>query len=549
MKRNLPALILCLFFAIPVFSQYNLLTTFTYQNSCFGDSTQFSITNTSGLDSIRWNFDDIASGANNTSTSFTPFHIFSSPGSYNVSLISYSGSIVYNFNQIIIIQPLPNVSLHADGDTTICTGSILTLDAGSGYVNYLWWNSTIAQTAQTTNAGTYWVEVTDSNGCVNRDSIDVFLDVPAVVDLGPDTNICAGDTIILNAGSGFLTYEWQDGSVDSVYEAGTSQLYWVEVTNACGPARDSLFIDSLLAAPYIYLGPDTSICLGDTITLDPGPGFQTYVWQDFSMNQTYSTGTQGTYWVAVSDQCGIALDTIDITIYPSSQANLGGDTTICSDEELVLDPGSGFASYLWQDGSTNQTFTVTNAGLYWLQAVDMNGCNVVDSVSVNIDRRPDLHLGGTRYLCIPYITLDAGLDADNYVWQDGSTSRKYTVYETGTYRVTVNNGNCYASDSVRILDCHSIWVPNAFTPNGDGTNDVFKPITEDLINYKIHVYNRFGELIFESDDPLVGWYGTDINTGDEAPLGFYMYIITYDGVGNVILEEEGIKTGNVYLYR
>ncbi|MFC1733786.1 gliding motility-associated C-terminal domain-containing protein [candidate division KSB1 bacterium] len=547
MKRLFAIIILSLLFSYPVFSQYNLLTSFTYSNVCYGDSTYFYITSTTGLDSVRWDFGDLNSGVYNTSTAFNPIHIFTDTLSFLVSLTSYSGSIVYNFTQIIVILPPPNVSIGSD--TSICTGSIYTLNAGTGYTSYLWQNNTTAQTLQLTAAGTYWVEVVDSFGCINRDSVEITLDLPPFVTLGPDTSICSGDSVTFNAGSGFWSYLWQDASSDSTFTAGSVGTYWVIVENACGQANDSVDVLSILPPTNVYLGPDTSICFGDSIILNPGPGYLGYLWHDFSIQPTFTTGFAGTYWVQVADYCGVASDTIVVDFYPTSSVDLGPDTTICSDQILLLDPGPGFATYLWQNGTTNQTQSVLNAGLYWIMAQDINGCKAIDSIIVNMDVRPQIYLGETMYLCQPYIILDAGGSAESYLWQDGSDNQTFAVYTTGSYEVTISNGNCYVTDSIEIKECHVVWVPNAFTPNGDGINDCFQPVGDQLINFQMSIFNRYGQLVYESKEVTECWYGTDINNDQIAPEGVYHYIILYDGYGNVLMEQEGVLTGYVILYR
>jgi len=260
------------------------------------------------------------------------------------------------------------------------------------------------------------------------------------------------------------------------------------------------------------------------------------------------------YWVMVTHVCGVAADSIILTVNPLPSVFLGGDTTICNDESITLDAGPGFAGYIWQDGSTARTFTADAAGIYYVEVTDVNGCTDKDTIAISVDPRPTVQLSdeGTLYLCVPAITLDAGKNCESYYWHDGSTGRYLVLNKTGDYWVTVANGNCTATAYVTVNHCHEIWVPNAFTPNGDGLNDCFQAVSVDneIINFRMYIYNRYGQLVFETEDITDCWTGLYPSDGDQvAPQGVYHWKILYDGVGNVLLEEEGIKAGHVTLIR
>ncbi|MCD4744997.1 MAG: hypothetical protein K8R58_01720, partial [Bacteroidales bacterium] len=428
-------------FGLPTYIQsiFNESQNFTFQNTCFTDTTYFFITNTFNLDSVYWDFNDPASGLLNYSTLLNPYHIFSSAGSFNVKLISYFSTNIDTVINTIIINPSPEINL--GNDTSLCYGDSLILNAGAGYESYFWQDGSADSTYIAYTTGIYWVEVTDINGCTAIDSIIItFFPLPEI-NLGNDTSFCYGEFIILNAGSGFISYLWQDGSTDSTYIADTSGIYWVKVTNPCGFAIDSIVI-TVFPSPEINLENDTSICFGDSLILNAGAGYESYLWQDGSTDSTYIVDTTGIYWIEVSNEYGcITRDTIIIGFYPDPQEDLelGNDTSFCFGEYIILNAGSGYTSYLWQDGSTDSTCFADTSGIYWVMVTNPCG-SAVDSIVLTVFPLPVIDLGNDTSVCYgEYIFLDPGPDY-TCLWQDGSTNPTYNAGETGIYWVEVTDG-------------------------------------------------------------------------------------------------------------
>ncbi|MCD4746221.1 MAG: hypothetical protein K8R58_07970, partial [Bacteroidales bacterium] len=262
------------------------------------------------------------------------------------------------------------------------------------------------------------------------------------INLGNDTTICSNDSIILCPGSGYSSYLWQDGSCDSTYIVDTTGLYWVEVTDINGcTAIDSIII-TFFPSPEINLGNDTSICFGDSLILNVGTGYESYLWQDGSTDSTYIVDTTGIYWIEVSNEYGcITRDTIIISFYPDPQEDLelGNDTSFCFGEYIILNAGSGYTSYLWQDGSTDSTCIADTSGIYWVMVTNPCG-SAVDSIVLTVFPLPVINLGNDTSVCYgEYIFLDPGPDY-TCLWQDGSTNPTYNAGETGIYWVEVTDG-------------------------------------------------------------------------------------------------------------
>lgn len=203
--------------------------------------------------------------------------------------------------------------------------------------------------------------------------------------LGPDVSLCLGASVTLSAGTGYASYLWNTGATTPSISVNMAGTYWCEVGGGsqCRP-RDSVTVTQSSQTLSVNLGPNQTVCAGQVATFDAGPGYSSYVWQDGSTLQTFSAWLAGTYSVTVTgSQCsGTASDQVQLTHSQIANVHLGNDTVLCGGN-LVLNPGSFTGNYLWQDGSTGQTFTVTQPGTYWVQVSNAQGCASGDTIVVS----------------------------------------------------------------------------------------------------------------------------------------------------------------------
>ncbi|MBL4754955.1 MAG: gliding motility-associated C-terminal domain-containing protein [Flavobacteriales bacterium] len=185
--------------------------------------------------------------------------------------------------------------------------------------------------------------------------------------------------------------------------------------------------------------------------------------------------------------------------------------------------------YLWQDNSTSPTFTVTQPGTYWVQLT--NSCGTTgDTVEVIPGALPTVELGNDTLLCAgDSLTLNAANTNSAYLWQDNSTNPTLDVTQPGTYWVGVTNICGVKPDTISVMwqncDCY-LHVPNAFTPNGDNINDGFLPIPHcNFATYKLCIYNRWGDLIFQSSDYRISWNGMTNNGTKQSQQDVYVWVI------------------------
>lgn len=388
------------------------------------------------------------------------------------NVISSAGCVAQSSNINMVVNGLPTPTLtSSDLDNSICDATPVTFTAGGGNTYEFLVNDISQGAPSTTNqyitssladGDAVKVIVTDMNSC-SATSAPIVTAVTPNVGVPTFTsgaaNLCVGSTSTYQAtasNSAGIVYSIISGgasinSATGVVSAVTSD-FTVRATatgiNGCGVETADMAV-AVHALPTVSLGPDQTICAGTTATLDAGT-FASYLWSDNSTSQTLTTGTAGSYSVTVTDVNGCSATSAPVTITVNSLpiVDLGGDRAICVGSTTTLDAGT-FASYLWSDNSTSQTFTTGTAGSYSVTVTDANGCSATSSpVVVTVNPLPTVDLGGDRAICTgSTATLDAGPFA-SYLWSDNSTNRTLVTGTAGSYSVTVTDVNgCSATSS------------------------------------------------------------------------------------------------------
>jgi gliding motility-associated-like protein len=442
-------------------------------------------------------------------------------------------------NSVIFNDPIP-CFVDLGNDTTLCQGETLTLDATTPGASYLWQDDSTEPTLTVTEEGTYWVEITVGE-CTARDTILIDYLVPTPIDLGNDTTLCQGETLTLDPATPGSTYLWQDSSTDPTFTVTESGTYWVDVTLSGCLTTDTILVD-FISIP-IDLGNDTTLCQGEILTLDASTSDASYLWQDNSTEPTFTVSEEGTYAVEITVGECTARDSIEIDYLVPTPIDLGNDTTLCQGETITLDATTPDATYMWQDGSTDSTLAVSNQGTYAVE-VTVNGCTAADTILVSLTLLPVIDLGPDTTICQgDTLTLDATTTNGSYLWQDNSTLPTFSVTRAGVYVVQVSVDNCTSVAAVSIdeEDCEVILIlPNVFTPNNDGLNDLFVPLeSKGIVSMNTVIYNRWGTIIFETDNLMIEWSGEDFSEGT------YFWIITYSDVN----AEKGNLKGQVTLFK
>ena len=262
----------------------------------------------------------------------------------------------------------------------------------------------------------------------------------------------------LEAGIGSTAaYEWQDGSMDSIYQVSQAGIYSVAVTvDGCtGMDEVEVFYN---AYPVFDLGDDTNLCEGDVLGFDFTGIGNSYLWQDGNDNPVYTIDKEGIYWLSISNNNCISTDTIQVNIVTATTVDLGADQQICGGDALVLTPTLGeYDMLIWQDGSMDVQLLVVEEGWYWLEAV-LGECVSRDSVFVEVEQAIELNLPENLVLCSgEEILLSPNVpDNGNITWQDGSTTSDYSIRDEGLYIAVVQLWSLYIF-RLYLCGCFILW--------------------------------------------------------------------------------------------
>jgi gliding motility-associated-like protein len=518
--------------SLPTFIQSYFTDPIIALGNCEFQNINFSIQHNNDLSNVEWNFGDEASGADNSSTSFAQLHIYSTEGVYTVRLIflrngGCSADTVY---KKIYAGPF---KLYLGKDTTICKGDTLLLSVSIPNAKYLWSNGSADNSFKISDAGKYWVTA-NLNSCLATDSINIDVRSLPAFAIGKDTSICLNDKITLSPSPGFTnaTYQWNTGAASSNIEVSQPSIYWLTVTDDIGCHYTDSITVSQIQLPQFSLGNDTTLCQTNLQLNAAVSGATAYVWNTGESSPSINVNQTGTYWADVTkDNCAYR-DSVKIVFNPYPVLNLGRDTTLCEEKTLLLDAQNAGATYLWHDNSNNQTYLVEKPGKYYVTVTD-NNCSSRDTILINYNLKPVFSLGSDFSICSGQaIILKPTIQNEksvNYLWQDGSSNPTYNVVAPGVYNLTLSNDCGSKTDSiVAMRGACKLYVPNAFTPNGDGLNDVFKAsYGENITKFKMEIYNRWGQKVFESNDMTKGWDGT---YQQNMLKGVFVWIIKYDSV-------------------
>jgi gliding motility-associated-like protein len=530
-------------------------------------------------DTVRWNFGDTASGMLNTANGIQqPTHIYNLPGTYVVTLHVHdlgAGTIDIT-DTITVVTPLtynfgPDVFLCGDTSTYILYAPVL---PGA---QYEWNDDTLTRDTVLVvrESGTYTVKI---NGCPVTDTIGVFLTPEPNIDLGRDHTMCQGEKITLNAVSENATYQWYLNGI--LLPDNQSQLpvtppggqYVARVDAAgCGVYSDTVNISfSNYPAPAFNLGPDTLLCPREIFNLTAhAAGASAYVWSskglsvndavsyNIDMDSSIRITTEGRYWAfaTINKTCEV-VDTMIVRYRGNKQLNFN-DTALCQGMTLVLDADFGTGTYKWESipaqrddqNNTNQsTYFIYNPGFYTVTA-KVGHCIFKDSLNVVFNDTLQLGLPRDTTLCQgETFIITPSVNTDDFIWQDGSRGHTFTATQTGLYRITSQNGCGRDTADMNIVfepcPC-ALLLPNAFTPNGDGLNDNFRPLHAcDMQDFTMTIFNRYGEKIFFTKDPLTGWDGK-LND-NKLNMGAYVWTVQYTKPSN---KQQVQKQGTVLLMR
>ena len=315
---------------------------------------------------------------------------------------------------------------------------------------------------------------------------------------------------------------------------------------------DHFFASDLLENPMEVCVDATlfEICPGEEVTLSANHYLgDSFMWSNGGTNATNIIDQPGIYTVTVSDACCNS-GTAEIEIMSAVPGPLGveiiGENTICENQTITLTANASFEDFIeWSTGSTSNEIEINATGTYSLTATNICGETVSDEITITYTNPLELDFDFVDLLpCSGEVELSLVSDATSFQWSTGETTSSIFVNAIGTYQVAVNNGCVSGVDSVEVFPqpINDILIPNAFTPDGDGVNDFFgvEVNCNELMSFEIKIYNRWGQLVFEGNDPSMQWDGTF----EEQPMtsDVLVYFVNYVLSNGEVVQDHGDVT-------
>ncbi len=477
-----------------------------------------------------------------------------SAGNYLFQVTDAEGCITQL--SIDIQEPAP-LTLSVISVNTECeqtNGSIdIAISGGTSPYEFLWSNAETTEDISGLAAGDYSLTVTDVNECEQTSSIitigiDGTLPEP-IITVNGTIPFCEGDsvTLISNNIDGNI---WNTGATTQSITVSQAGDYSVFVSrNDCESESSdtiSVFVTPIPDAPVISVNGPLTFCEGENVVLTSSYTSGN-TWNTNETSQSITATQSGSYSVsAVVNGCPSPVsEPVDVTVNAIPQVNISSEEdAVCEGGSLVLQALPEADTYLWSNGATTQSSEISSGGIYSV-TVSTAGCNNIAEIEIESTLLPSVSLGEDTTICDgESLVLNAFSNvAESYNWSTAENTSEITVSSEGLYSVAVSNicGTITDEIQVNIEGCACrLMLPDAFTPDGDGKNDVFKASYDcSISNYLIRIYNRWGQLVFETNNPDSGWDGFFENS--EQPIGTYVYYVEYTGIEGRTSEKRSLK--------
>jgi gliding motility-associated-like protein len=333
-------------------------------------------------------------------------------------------------------------------------------------------------------------------------------------------------------------------------------IYQLVAVNFCGSDTTEIEVQDLPGVQISAVGlTQLSICADSQVTLQVNSNLPVF-WSNGLSGNSITVNQPGVYAAISVNECDSAFIDFFVSELPNPIAiiNESGPINLCAGDLTQLSTDSE-GEILWSNGSTENSIIVSESGTYTLTV--SNGCGsasstiFVNNQSVIASFQAD-PVSGTAPLSVNFTNFTQGATQWNWNLGDGSFSTNENpsnIYNNaGQYEVVlaVNNGFCTDSTSITIIvfDDFELMIPNVFSPNNDGINDEFLISASGVKDFNVKIYNRWGNLVFTSQNSLDSWKGQN-NAGGLSSDGVYFYILDVTKLNN----EKVQLTGNVTLVR
>jgi len=370
------------------------------------------------------------------------------PGTYSVTATNAFGcTAVSSFQVIQLPAPQPTTA----GPGTICEGETATLSVNEVFSSYAWSNGQNTQAIVVSAAGSYTVVVADNNGCTATALASLGVNPSPQPDVVAAPYGCTGE-VTLDVQGAFDAYNWSNGETTNSISVTQPGFYTVTVTAANGCTGEAGLQTDTPPDPFVAISGNNQICAGGVATLNASPGLNAYVWSTGETTTFILVDQTGNYGVTATDDYGCtATASFSVQSLPNPTPVIAGPTSICGGSSATFTVQGAFSAYLWNNGQTGNSITVSDPGAYSVTVTAANGCTGTDDQPLSISNTLTPVITEEPYDCNGQVVLDAGAGFATYTWDNGATTQTIAVNASGTYAVTVTDGTgCSGSNALTL---------------------------------------------------------------------------------------------------
>ena len=459
--------------------------------------------------------------------------VFDQAGTY--SFVLSEGDCSSNYDLEIEVTDLSDFSLGPD--ISECEGDNVVITASGTFEDIIWSDNSQANNLAVTESGTYWADVFAGN-CEASDTVQVLFNGAPIFNGETSADLCDGEEFTFDLGAANYEIVWFDGADDEIRVFDQTGVYPFELIDGECSTEFEVEVDVTLI-PEFELGPDLNLCEGTFAVIIAEVPDASITWSDGSSGSNISVSDAGTYWALAENNGCTFSDTLMVTSSPVPSLELSGVESLCPGEEGLLSANAN-APVLWSTGESGAEISVIQPGVYTAISTNEAGCSTQETIFISGLSLPRIDPIEGLLKCQEeeFIVVRAeSSDNINLEWSDGSSGSTARIRGLGTFTVELNNECGTASRSFQVgeKECFDLFfLPNAFTPDGDGLNDLFKPEIDNYLSYEMLIFDRNGELVFETNDPYVGWNGSFQNNDYFCPAGVYAVRYTVDFGENIL---------------
>ena len=506
---------------------------------CIHDTVPTTVAVTTDLDNLAvwWSPHDALADTTDLSPELSPL----TSTVFTLNVATPGGCVSQQHSYVVeVIEEDPSFELGPDVE--VCADAVHELHVALPTDWTYAWNDSgfTGPDVELTATGTYALEVTSPGGCTHADSMALaHLPLP---DPGwnPIPAFCADDSTLYAPPNDTWNVTWSDGLTGPRWLVDTSTLTY-DITDLAGCGFSGAVSPETFSTPDVFLPDEVYTCEGDQAIIEAIADGVTYLWQDGTSGTSATANAGGFFGLTVTNNLGCTTtDSTWVEVLDRPEVDLGADVILCEGQTALLDAGSTGWTYSWSTGHSGPTLQVSTSGSYTVEA--SNGfCSDVDQVVVEVVPAPVRPFATDSLWCFEDqpLELHAGNPGYQFLWSNGSAANSTTFNQEGEASLTVTTPlgctSTFTIDLTAFCNQSALYLPNGFTPDGDGVNDTFGAVGSGIGRFHMTLWNRWGDEVFATDSIEEFWDGRGDRRGKTGESEVYVYQVTY----TTLLDHEG----------